>query len=62
MIALTYLLYVLIWPVGLVVGTSYVVFILGHSGWWFVLTAFLLSDTYSPGSWSTLATKWGIKK
>ena len=32
-----------VWVFTLLIGTSYVVFWLGHSGWWFVLALLLMS-------------------
>lgn len=48
---LTYLIYIVLWE-GLVFGgTGYVVFVLGHSGWWFALAIFLGGSAYSPLKW-----------
>ena len=33
----------LIWGLIVLIGCSYVVFVLGHSGWWFCLALFLLA-------------------
>ena len=49
--ALTYLIYIVLYE-GLVLGgTGYAVFVLGHSGWWFLLAALLSSGAYRPETW-----------
>lgn len=48
---LTYLIYVLFSYTFLFGGTAYIVFILGHSGWWFLLTLILSDLIYSPRQW-----------
>lgn len=40
---------VLIWNLAVLFGTGYVVFGLGHSGWWFVLAVFLFTSGDSKG-------------
>lgn len=48
---LTYLIYILVYE-GLVLGgTGYAVFVLGHSGWWFLLALPLSAAAYSPAKW-----------
>lgn len=37
-----YLLIIVCYYISLIVATGYVVFILGQSGWWFVLTIVLM--------------------
>lgn len=48
---LTYLIYIILWE-GLVLGgTGYAVFVLGHSGWWFVLAVIMSAGAYPPRKW-----------
>lgn len=50
--SLTYLVYIIFWESLTIGGTGYVVFGLGHSGWWFVLGIFLSAmGTISPAGW-----------
>lgn len=47
----TYLIYIILFE-GLVLGgTGYAVFVLGHSGWWFLLAVILSGAAYSPKKW-----------
>jgi hypothetical protein len=47
----TYLIYIVLYE-GLVLGgTGYAVFVLGASGWWFVLAVMLSAAAYSPAKW-----------
>jgi hypothetical protein len=47
----TYLVYILVFE-GLVLGgTGYAVFVLGHSGWWWVLAVFVGASAYTPEKW-----------
>lgn len=48
---ITYLVYILVWEVLLWVGTAYIVFWLGNSGWWFILTILMSQCAYSPYEW-----------
>ena len=45
---LTYLIYIVCYESLVIGGTAYVVFWLGHSGWWFLLTALLSGAAYKP--------------
>lgn len=48
---LTYLIYVLAYE-GLVLGgTGYAVFVLNHSGWWWLLAVILSCGVTPPGKW-----------
>lgn len=48
---LTYLIYIIFWESLIFGGTGYAVFVLGHSGWWFVLAIILGGSAYSPMKW-----------
>lgn len=48
---ITYLIYIIFWVSLIIGGTGYAVFVLGHSGWWFVLAVILGSASYSPITW-----------
>jgi hypothetical protein len=52
----TYLLYVLFYETLVIGGCGYVVFGLGHSGWWFLLAVLFSCGTYSPERWHGLLT------
>lgn len=52
--AVTYLIYIVIYETLVLGGTAYVVFWLGHSGWWFVLAALMSGSAYPPSSWVKL--------
>jgi hypothetical protein len=52
--ALTYLIYIVLWEGMVIGGTGYAVFVLGHSGWWFLLSVALSINIYSPGAWAQL--------
>jgi hypothetical protein len=48
---ITYLIYIVLYE-GLVVGgTGYAVFVLDHSGWWFLLAVIMSVAAYSPRKW-----------
>lgn len=48
---ITYLIYIIFFE-GLVIGgCGYSVFVLGHSGWWFLLATFFSGVAYHPISW-----------
>lgn len=43
-----YLIYTLVYETLVLGGTGYAVFVLGHSGWWFLLAALFSCGQYSP--------------
>lgn len=45
---LTFLLYIIIWDGGIIGGTFYATFILGHSGWWWVVAVILTAESFKP--------------
>ena len=48
---LTYLIYIIAFE-GLVLGgTGYAVFVLGKSGWWFLLALIVSGAAYEPQTW-----------
>lgn len=47
----TYLIYILIYETLVIGGAGYAVFVLGHSGWWFLLAALLSAGAYRPQAW-----------
>jgi len=53
---ITYLIYIIIWETLCIGGCGYVVFILGYSGWWFILCALFSAAAYSPKRWNELFT------
>ena len=48
---LTYLIYIIFWESLVFGGCGYAVFVLGHSGWWFLLAIFIGASAYSPAKW-----------
>lgn len=55
-ILVTFLIYSLVYE-GLVLGgCGYVVFVLGYSGWWFVLAVILSGSQFKPLDWHCLVT------
>ena len=51
---LTYLLYCIVWDVGIMVGCAYIVFWKDQSGWWFLLAIFIAGTSYKPDGWRKL--------
>lgn len=49
--ALTYLIYILAFETLVLGGCGYAVFVLGHSGWWFLPAVLLSGCAYGPGKW-----------
>lgn len=49
--AFTYLLYIVLYEALVIGGTGYVVFVLGCSGWWFLLAALFSAGAYRPEAW-----------
>ena len=47
---LAFLIYIVIWDMGILIGTFYAVFIEGASGWWFLLAIFLMLSCFRPSS------------
>jgi len=47
----TYLIYIIFMMVLLFGGTGYAVFILGFSGWWFLLACFCTEFVITPKQW-----------
>ena len=45
---IAFLLYIIIWDGGIITGTGYAVFILGASGWWFLLAILLSLMSFKP--------------
>lgn len=54
LLAITYLIYTIIWDVGIMGGCAYLVFWQGHSGWWFALAVIICSSSYKPERWKRL--------
>lgn len=53
-VGVTYLIYVLAYETLTLGGTAYAVFVLNHSGWWFVLGVVLSSGCFMPKRWREL--------
>ena len=47
----TYLIYIVLFEALVLGGCGYAVFVLGHSGWWFVLAVVLSAAAYRPTNW-----------
>lgn len=50
------LIFRMLWLLTILVGTSYVVFVLGYSGWWWVLALILLAGGSSEATITTKST------
>lgn len=48
---LSYMIYIVLWEGMIFGGTGYAVFVLGHSGWWFVPAYFIGCCAYRPLQW-----------
>lgn len=51
---LSYLLYAIFYETLTLGGTAYIVFVLDHSGWWWVLGLLLSAGIWKPERWSSL--------
>jgi hypothetical protein len=60
-VSVTYLIYLTLWGGSVFGATYYVVFELGHSGWWFAFAVFLASASIQPRSWAALANEDALK-
>lgn len=47
----TYLIYILVFETLVLGGTGYAVFVLDHSGWWWLLAILIGGMAYSPRKW-----------
>ena len=45
---LAFLIYVILWDGGILAGTFYATFILGHSGWWWLVALILMGASFKP--------------
>lgn len=45
---LAFLVYIIIWDVGIIAGAAYAVFWLDASGWWFLLAIILTGMSFKP--------------
>ena len=50
----SYLAYIVLYEGITIGGTGYAVFVLGHSGWWWLLGTLFSSACYTPERWSAL--------
>lgn len=48
---LTYLIYILLYEAMVIGGTGYAVFVLGASGWWWLLAVLFSSSATGPLKW-----------
>ena len=51
---ITFLIYTLLYESLIIGGFGYIVFILGYSGWWWVLAALFSNGQYRPSEWYCL--------
>lgn len=55
-IAITYLIYIVLYEILIIGGCGYVVFVLGHSeNWWWLAVLFSMG-AYKPHTWHELLT------
>lgn len=50
----SYLIYSIFYETLTIGGTAYVVFVLGQSGWWWLLGALFSASVFKPERWSAL--------
>lgn len=48
---ITYLLYIILFESLVLGGTGYAVFMLGFSGYWFILAILISASAYKPSAW-----------
>ena len=48
---ITYLIYIILFEGFIWAGCFYAVFVLNHSGWWFLLASIVGSAAYPPERW-----------
>lgn len=53
---ITYLIYIILYETLVIGGCGYAVFVLHHSGWWFVLSVLFSGGAYTPSKWNRLLT------
>jgi len=53
-IAITYMIYIILWEALVIGGFGYAVFVLNRSGWWMLLAVLLSASAYKPKSWRKL--------
>ena len=53
-IAITYMIYIILWEALVIGGCGYVVFGLNRSGWWMLLGVLLSVSAYKPSHWKKL--------
>lgn len=55
-IAITYLIYIVLYETLIIGGCGYVVFVLGHSADWWFLAVLFSAGAYKPNTWIDLLT------
>ncbi len=55
-VGITYLIYSIVNVIVVIGGCGYAVFVLGHSGWWFLGAIVLCGCGYSPWRWHCIFT------
>ena len=45
---ITFLIYIILWDGSILVGTFYATFVLGYSGWWWLLAVYLGRASFKP--------------
>ena len=53
----SFLIYTILYEILVLGGTGYAVFVLGHSGWWFILGCLLSAGQITPKGWRQLFDK-----
>lgn len=56
-VAVTYLIYIIIWETMVLGGFGYIIFWLGHSAWWIIVAIVLSGAAYKPERWQCLVSK-----
>lgn len=55
-IFITYTIYIVLYEALVIGGCGYVTFVLGYSGWWWLVAMLFSSGAYSPSKWNRLLT------
>jgi len=60
--SITYLIYIVLYESLILGGCGYAVFVLGHSGWWFVLAVFMSIGATPTNKWAALLNSGAVDK
>lgn len=55
-VGITYLIYLIVFDGGILLGAGYAVFVLGNSGWWMLAAIVICTLGWKPHKWHSLWT------